>query len=86
MVEKFVLVTRGSTGTTAILDELRKSRTVLVTQELFLHYTFTEEMGVYYKLVPPFDLWKQQGLWWKRLIRTYSSDSKQAHKNRHIDI
>lgn len=78
-MEKFVLVTRGRTGSTAVLDELNKSRDICVTQELFLLWNFTENMD-YYKLLPPFDLWKQQGGWWKRRIPIYFSDPRQAQR------
>jgi len=35
-LEKFVLVTRGRTGSTAVIDELNKSRQLHVFQELFI--------------------------------------------------
>lgn len=80
-MEKFVLVTRGRTGSTAVLDELGKTMLLLTTQELFIGGTFPEKLlKDYYKLLPSFDLWKQQNWRWKRLIRAYYSDSRQAHK------
>jgi hypothetical protein len=62
-VKKFFLMTRGRTGSTAIVDELNRSRSLRVTQELFLKYNF-EKPGPYfhhlYDLVLPFVLWKQK--------------------------
>ena len=80
-MEKFVLTTRGRTGSTAVLDELGKITNLLATQELFINGPFPENLlKDYYKLLPPFYLWKQQGSWWKRMIHTYYSDSKLAHR------
>lgn len=82
-MEKFILVTRGRTGSTAVLDELGKSRSFCVMQEIFLRLTWTENEKVlkdYYKILHPFDLWKRQGLRWERMIPAYYSDSRQAHK------
>ena len=80
MVKKFVLVTRGRTGSTALLDELGKSSALCTTQELFLRPPFTEFcLEDYYKLLPPFDLWKQQR-WWRRIPTRYNSDPWQAHR------
>lgn len=80
-MEKFVLLTRGRTGSTAVLDELGKTMVLHTTQELFMIGPFPEKvLKNYYKLLSPFDLWKQQGWWWKRLIPVYYGDPRQAHK------
>lgn len=80
-MEKFVLVTRGRTGATAVLDELGKAGSLLATQELFLRYSFTKEMlRDLYKLLLPFDLWKQRGWWWEKMFPDYYSDPRQAHR------
>lgn len=79
MLKKFVLVTRGRTGSTAVLDELGKTSRVCTTQELFLLGNFVpEDYEHHYRLLPPFDIWKQQGGWWKRRLPYYSSDQRQA--------
>jgi hypothetical protein len=85
MLNKFVLVTRGRTGSTAVLDELGKSSRICTTQELFLQGDFpTEKEGYggydYYGLLPPFDLWKQREGWWKRWVHYYGSDLRQARR------
>lgn len=74
-MEKFILVTRGRTGSTAVIDELDKCRDLVTTQELFLRINRT---GKYYKLLPPFDYWKQQACWWKRIVPNYFRDPRQA--------
>lgn len=79
-MEKFVLVTRGRTGSTAVIDELGKTMILLTTQELFILGFPENPLKDYYKLLPPFYLWKQQGWWLKRIFRTYYSDSRQAHR------
>lgn len=80
-MEKFVLVTRGRTGSTAVLDELGKTMDLLTTQELFLRGTFPEKLlKDYYKLLPPFDLWRQHDWWWERIILARYRDARQAHR------
>jgi hypothetical protein len=80
-MEKFVLVTRGRTGSTAVIDELGKSRCIYTTQELFLRGPFNEKsLKDYYKLLPLFDLWKQRGGWWKRRFPNRYSDPRQAQR------
>lgn len=79
-MKKFVLLTRGRTGSTAVLDEIGKSSNILATQELFSRNTFTErKLKDYFKLLLPFDLWKLRGGWWKRLLPAAYSDARQAH-------
>jgi LPS sulfotransferase NodH len=70
-LKKFVLVTRGRTGSTAVIDELGKASHTCTTQELFLNGRFTEEsLRQKYKLLLPFDLWKQSGEWRQRVLPT----------------
>ena len=70
-MKKFAIVTRGRTGSTAVIDELGKIGNLCTTQELFLRGPFNPNnenlFKIYYKLIPPFDLWKQN-LGWKKLI------------------
>lgn len=80
MTKKFVLVTRGRTGSTAIIDELSKCNSVIATHELFQRNTFTEKaLKNNFGLLPPFDLWKQAD-WWRRLFSLYGGDARQARK------
>jgi len=82
-MEKFVLVTRGRTGSTAVLDELGKSRVLFTAQELFTRSTPTDkQVNDYYKhkLLPPFDIWKKRGWWWKRMFPGNYSDPRQAYR------
>jgi hypothetical protein len=63
-MSKFFLMTRGRTGSTAVIDELNKSNVICATQELFLNYNFDNlaEFDNLYDLLLPFDLWKEQTL------------------------
>jgi len=65
----FFLMTRGRTGSTAVVNMLDKSSTLCVTKELFLNYDFKsnpEFLGEY-KLLPPYDVWKSDK-WWKSAL------------------
>lgn len=86
VLEKFVLVTRGRTGSTAIVDELDKASQLLVMQELFIPGDFAGSPldcgkdGDYYSVhTPPFDLWKRPERWWQRIIPACCRDARQAH-------
>lgn len=80
MLKKFVLITRGRTGSTAVLDELGKSSPLITTQELFLRQQFTMTgWNEHYRLLPPFDVWRRQDGWWKRWFLYHGSDQRQAH-------
>ena len=86
-LEKFVLVTRGRTGSTAVIDELSKIRQLHVFQELFILGDLAGVLddcgkdGDYYsKELPPFDHWKPQAQWWLRLIPLCCRDARLAHK------
>jgi LPS sulfotransferase NodH len=80
MLKKFVLITRGRTGSTAILDELGKSSSLWTTQELFLRQDFAATgWNEHYRLLPPFDVWRQLNGWWKRWFLYHGSDQRQMH-------
>lgn len=80
MLNKFVLITRGRTGSTAVLDELGKASLLCTTQELFLRQQFTVTgWNEHYRLLPPFDVWRQQAGWWKRWFLYHGSDQRHAH-------
>jgi len=58
---KFVVLTRGRTGSTAITDELGKCSSITTTQELFLRDEFTAKtLQRDYTLIVPFDIWKKE--------------------------
>lgn len=78
---KFILVTRGRTGSTAVLDELGKTTHLYTTQELFLRGPFDEKLLKEYTLINLFDLWKQNSGWWKqKLLPGYYCDVRQADR------
>lgn len=64
-------MTRGRTGSTAIVDVLNKSEKLCVFQELFLKYDFNKTKQ---HLIPPYDLWKQRGSLLTRLWRKVSKE------------
>jgi hypothetical protein len=85
-IRKFVLVTRGRTGSTAIIDELNQVPHFQVLQELFIlgEYSGSPEQrgldGDYYSAaIPPFDHWKQPHVWWDRWLPHCCRDVRQAH-------
>lgn len=67
MMKRFFLMTRGRTGSTAVIDELTKS-SICAMHELFLMHKLdvhTPEFKKIYELLLPFDLWKPHA-WWLR--------------------
>jgi LPS sulfotransferase NodH len=80
MIRKFVLVTRGRTGSAAVLNELGKCRNIVTTHELFSRYNFPEEtLKSRYILLLPFDLWKRQS-WWERVTQASYSEARLARR------
>lgn len=78
-IDRFVLVTRGRSGSTAVMNELGKIKALCVTQECFLLHPFTDKREEFLPLELPFDLWKRQGRWWQRMLPVCCRDSRQAH-------
>jgi LPS sulfotransferase NodH len=76
-MNKFFIMTRGRTGSTAIIDELNKADRIGTAQELFLKYDFSDKpdlLSQLYPLVLPFELWKERGSWWCNIYRRYLND------------
>jgi LPS sulfotransferase NodH len=62
----FAIVTRGRTGSTAVIDELGKVEQLCTTQELFRKGPYTDKLlKNHYKLISPYDHWKQRVGWLK---------------------
>ena len=63
-MQKFFLMTRGRTGSTAVIDELNKCAGFRVAQELFLRYEFNSandtKLEITKEFIPPFLLWKRR--------------------------
>jgi len=88
------MLTRGRTGSTAIIDVLNKTKSVRTAeQELFLKHSFPNIVKKYpnlndYPSTIPFELWKKlTHKWWRliprfcteaRLIKRYLTDSEKA--------
>lgn len=65
-MKKFFLMTRGRTGSTAVIDGLNSTRSVVAAQELFLRYDVRKKQKLrdkFYSLIPPFDIWQERGTW-----------------------
>jgi LPS sulfotransferase NodH len=76
-MNKFFIMTRGRTGSTAVIDELNKTTQVCAAQELFLKYDFSNEPDLVtqlYPLILSFELWKERGSWWRNIFRRYLDD------------
>jgi len=76
-------MTRGRTGSTAVINELNKSRGLCAMQELFLIYDFDNvpdiaEIARVYNFLLPFVLWKRQGWLWKWAPHFLYSNKKWA--------
>jgi len=74
-------MTRGRSGSTAVIDELSKSSALCAMQELFLIYDFdniqdVSEITKVYNLFLPFVLWKRQDWLCKWTPRFLYSDKK----------
>jgi len=72
-MKNFIIMTRGRTGSTAIVDVLNKASGLCVFQELFLKYEFDKKKQ---HLVAPYDLWKQKGSFISLLLKKISKESK----------
>jgi len=79
-MNKFFIMTRGRTGSTAIVDELNKIENVCATQELFLKFDYKKlikefkNLMEHYQDMPPFELWKTQKSWRRFFQRSLLSD------------
>jgi sulfotransferase family protein len=81
-MNRFFLITRGRTGSTAVIDELGKASEICTAQELFLKYKFgkKEDWEYHYDIIMPFDVWRTES-WWRRLPpSTIYSDSAKAEQ------
>ena len=79
-MKNFFIMTRGRTGSTAVIDELGKIDAICAVQELFLKYTFKEKKDYEYifNIIPPFDAWKMDKFR-KFLPALLYPDSARAH-------
>lgn len=71
-MKKFIMLTRGRTGSTAIMDSLNKTRSITTAQELFIKYKIKEngrpgeQMR---KLITRYDLWRHENMGFYSSIR-----------------
>ena len=67
-MKKFFLMTRGRTGSTAVIDELNKIDKACVLHELFTRYDDQKDEPEWVKsnpLLSPLDQWKKS-CWWSK--------------------
>lgn len=54
----FFVMTRGRTGSTAVMDSLNKSKNIVAAQELFIKYAVkNKKTNAHDQILPRFDLW-----------------------------
>jgi LPS sulfotransferase NodH len=82
-MNKFFIMTRGRTGSTAIIDELSEIGSVRAAQELFIKRDFQEDLNTLNRLnyweqylaknqfMMPFELWKLRANWWQKQYRNF---------------
>ncbi len=81
---KFVVMTRGRTGSTAIVDQLNKANSLCVMQELFLTYDFgpDPQLSKEYPYILAFDAWKdKQDFPVKSLFDQYLHEVEEIARN-----
>ena len=78
MMNRFFLMTRGRTGSTAIIDEINNVKAVFAAQELFIKRDFKnlmkQNLMAHYQSIIPFELWKMQGSLWQKVRRRFLGD------------
>lgn len=78
MIKKFFVLTRGRTGSTAVMDELNKVSAIRATQELFLIRDFSQipdaKFAKLFDILLPFDLWKQKSKLYKWMLSILDGD------------
>jgi LPS sulfotransferase NodH len=86
MIERFVLMTRGRTGSTAIIDEINAIKNVSAEQELFRKEDFRDVMKKLFmqryesNVVIPYELWKL----WKRQASCPNDIQEESQVNREL--
>ena len=63
MFKRFFVLTRGRTGSTAIMDEFHGCKNISATQELFLQWNFSvksEDTREMFDIIWPYVLWKAE--------------------------
>lgn len=69
-MKKFFVMTRGRTGSTAVIDSLNKSKNILAAQELFIKFEVKNHKDEkLYGLTPRFDIWYESKKCYLSLIQ-----------------
>jgi LPS sulfotransferase NodH len=75
-MKKFFIMTRGRTGSTAVMDSLNKSKSIVAAQELFIKYAVkNKKKNVHDQLIPRFDLWLDLKKGYLNVIKFFTGQS-----------
>jgi hypothetical protein len=79
-MKKFILLSRGRTGSTSVINEIGKLNNVLTMQELFIRRgQFTDEIiNSWYNIIPPYDYWLSHNYkkpWYRYITKISSLDN-----------
>lgn len=76
-MKKFYVLTRGRTGSTAVMDSLNRTKSISAAQELFIKYTPKVKKATSHDLVMPrYDLWLRRGCFYERLVNHFKSEKQ----------
>lgn len=74
-MKKFFVLTRGRTGSTAVMDSLNKSKNIVAAQELFIKYAVkNKKKNAHDQILPRFDLWMDSRKWYQKLTEIFAGE------------
>lgn len=80
-MQKFFIMTRGRTGSTAVMDSLTKSESIIAAQELFINYGVkNKKKNAHDQLLPRFDLWLDSRNLYQKLTQIFAGQSQLIKK------
>jgi LPS sulfotransferase NodH len=75
-MKRFFIMTRGRTGSTAIIDSLNKSKNIVSAQELFIRLPYKEHKDErYYTSKPRFDVWSESKGYYFKIFQRFLRQS-----------
>lgn len=80
-MKNFFVLTRGRTGSTAIIDSLNKSNSIVAAQELFIRYAVkNKKTNSNDQILPRFDLWLDSRKRYLKIIEIFAGQSHVMNK------
>lgn len=80
-MKKFFVLTRGRTGSTAVMDSLNKSIDIVAAQELFIKYVVkNKKKNAHDQILPRFDLWLDSRRWYQKITEIFAFESHVLNK------